>query len=119
MVARLSLREQHLTRQLERARLQARHITFKPDVEDALPTSKEAAVRETVLINDSQVNSTATNNALAPSQAHLETVNRGLDPTTSFGIVQAPSQLLTSVLDGRREFGDTVKSHSCYYLISY
>jgi hypothetical protein len=119
VVARLSLKEQHLTRQLALARLQAGRITIKPEVEDELPTSEEAAVRETVVMKAGQVNSTATNNVLAPSQAHLEAPNRGLDPITSFGIVQAPSQHLTSVLDGGREFGDTVKSHPCYYLISY
>ena len=119
MVARLSLREQHLTRQLERARLQARRINVKPDVEDELPSSGEAAVRETVVIEDGQMNSAATNDASALSQAHVEAPDRGLDPIASFDFVQAPSQQLTSVLDGRREFADTVKSHPCYYLISY
>lgn len=119
VVARLSLREQHLARQLERARLQARRITFKPDVEDELPSSEEATVKETVVIEDGQMSSTATNDGSALGQAHPEAPDRGLDPIASFGILKAPSQQLTSVLDGRREIGDTVKSYPCYYLISY
>jgi hypothetical protein len=119
VIARLGLREQHLIRQLERARLQARRINVKPDEEDELPSSEEAAVRGTVVIEDGQMNSTATNDASALSQAHLEAPGRGLDPIASFGFVQAPSQQLTSVLDRPKEFADTVKSHPCYYLISY